>query len=335
MTAVEESWKALRQEGRAETGWHVRRIFADASCEILAGIRQPDGLPGLLLEVEVDDVPSGLVFPQSRGFSVDPVLLDGGIAGRVRFALSLTDPTYAAVFGVLCEDTASAAGAAKRPKQALRDFSARLHVWQEFMARHGSDGLSDDAVIGLHGELRFLRDRLAPCAGWNLSIDAWSGPLGEPNDFALPRGFVEVKTTTRQTPELIEISNIDQLDDSRGRILLTHVRLQSDPGGESLVQLVSSVRAGAAVDGIDRLRRLNDLLLAAGYLDAHASLYGRAWRTSGIDLFGVVDGFPRLRRDDLRPGVRNCRYTIEVAACSTHAVDPAALEALVQGDGNG
>src|SRR5436190_15142549 len=103
MTAVEEAWRALRLEGRTESGWHVRRIYASAACEILAGVRQPDASPGLLLEVGVEDVPSGLTFPESRGFVVDPVLLDGGAVGRARFALSLADPAYEAVFAVLCE----------------------------------------------------------------------------------------------------------------------------------------------------------------------------------------------------------------------------------------
>jgi len=335
MTGVEEAWRALRLEGRTEPGWHVRRIHGNAPCEILAGVRQPDALPGLLLEVDVGDIPSGLTFPQSRGFVIDPVLLDGGAVGRARFALALADRAYEAVFTVLCEDTAAAASKAARPRQALRDWVGRLHVWQEFMARHGSDGLTDAAATGLYGELWFLRDRLAPRVGIEASIDAWSGPLGEPNDFALPMGFVEVKTTTRQAPELIEISDLDQLDDRRGRILLAHLRLQSSPQGESLTQLVSSVRAAAATAGADRLGRLNDLLLAAGYLDAHADQYGRTWQVNGVDLFSVVDGFPRLRRDDTRPGVRSCRYAIEVATCSAHTVGAQALHALIQEGDNG
>jgi hypothetical protein len=314
----------------------VRRIRENAPCEILAGVHQPDELPGLLLELDVGDIPAGLTFPQSRGFAVDPVLLDGGAVGRARFALTLADRAYEAVFTVLCEDTAVAASSAARPRQALRDWVGRLHVWQEFMARHGSDGLSEAAATGLFGELWFLRDRLAPSAGIAASIDAWSGPLGEPNDFALAQGFVEVKATTRQAPELIEISDLDQLDERRGRILLAHVRLQPDPQGESLAQLVSSVRAAAgAASGSDHLRRLNDLLLSVGYLDAHADRYSRPWRVNGVDLFAVGEDFPRMRRNDARLGVRGCRYTIEVAACAAHIVGARALDSLVWEGGNG
>ncbi|WP_163613932.1 PD-(D/E)XK motif protein, partial [Klebsiella variicola] len=69
-------------------------------------------------------------------------------------------------------------------------------------------------------ELIFLRDELAPRVGLGAAVAMWAGPSGEPNDFALPGGFVEIKATTRQAPELIDIANADQLDDSRGRILL-------------------------------------------------------------------------------------------------------------------
>src|SRR3546814_7677040 len=61
---------------------------------------------------------------------------------------------------LLCEDVAEAATAAATPRAALRNWTGRLHIWQAFMAKHGSGGLSEAAVTGLIGELIFLRDEL-------------------------------------------------------------------------------------------------------------------------------------------------------------------------------
>ena len=331
MTAVAEAWAALEDEGRREPGWHLRRVHPEASCEIFAGLRRPDDIPGLLLEIPADEVPSDLALPRSNGFVVEPILLGGSHGGVVRFALALTDRSYAAVFRVLCEDVAEAAAGGSTPRSALRSWTGRLHIWQAFMARHGSEGLSDSAVLGLIGELLFLRDELAPRTGLDSAVTMWAGPRGEPNDFALPGGFVEIKATARQAPELIEIANADQLDDRRGSILLGHLRLRPDSGGVTLPQLAADLRRRVAAEAPHRLADLDGLLLSAGYLNAHDDLYTRAYRRERLDLFTVSGTFPRLTRADFRAGVRSCSYTIELAACAPLMVEMGALDPLAEG----
>jgi hypothetical protein len=278
--------------------------------------------------MSLDDIPAGLSLPKSKGFVVEPLLLEGGGSGRVRFALVLTDPAYQAVFSVLCDDVARSAGTAIRPSSAFRNWVNRLHIWQEFMARHGIQGLSEAAATGLYGELLILRDLVIPSAGGAAAVQAWSGPLGEPNDFAFARGFLEVKTTIRQVPELIEISDVDQLDETRGTILLAHVKLRPSPVGETLPDLVSAVRGALACEAADHLQRFEQLLISVGYIDAHADLYDRTYSPVAIDFFRVAEGFPRLRRADLRHGIRFCSYTIEVSACSAHTTETETLRLL-------
>jgi len=335
MTAVAEAWAALEAEGRREPGWHVRRVHPVAPCEILAGLRRPDDIPGLLLELPVDQVPPDLVLPRSNGFIIETALLGSGHAGVVRFSLALTDRSYGAVFAVLCEDVAEAAAAGSTPRLALRNWTGRLHIWQAFMARHGSGGLSDAAVTGLVGELIFLRDELAPRVGFGTAVTMWAGPSGEPNDFVLPGGFVEIKSTTRQAPELIDIANADQLDDGRGRIVLAHMRLQFEGAGVTLPQLAADVRRQLADEAPHSLADFDGRLLAAGYLAAHDDLYMRAYRRGRLELFDVIGAFPRLTRAEIGGGIRNCNYTIELTACLPFAVEPTVLDALAEGSALG
>ncbi len=333
MTVIEEAWKAIRVEQRSEHGWHVRRIYIGAPCEIFAGILQPESVLGLLIEVSVDDVPAGSTLPKSRGFEVDPVLLGGNDAGRVRFALKLSDPTYEPVFSVLCDDAARAAESEVRPRAAVRAWINRLHVWQEFMARYGFQGLSEVAALGLLGELLVMRSIVIPLGGSAAAVQAWSGPLGEPNDFAFSGGFIEVKSTTRQAPELIEISDIDQLDDTRGRIILAHAKLRPTAAGESLPQVISSLRTILARDSAEYLSRFDELLMNAGYLDEQAGIYDRTYELSSVDLFRVTGSFPRIRRADVCDGIRDLHYTIELAACSPYTVEKHELGRLLRAQG--
>lgn len=331
MSAVTEAWTALVSEGRQERGWHVRRVHPEAPCEVLAGIRQPGSTPGLIIELAPEDVAPGLVLPRSNGFSVEPELIGGVQAGRARFALMLADRSYEAVFAVLCEDVAEAAAKAVSPRRALQDWTGRLHVWQAFMALHGPGGLSESAVLGLMGELIILRDELIPAAGAGPALDLWAGPRGEPNDFALPGGFLEVKTTSRQAPEVIEITSISQLDDSRGPILLGHLRLRPDAHGSTLPQLVREIRTTILERAAERIGDYHDLLMAAGYVEAQADLYRSAYTRDHVEYFKVEGDFPRIMRSELRSGIRNCSYSIELDACRRFAAPSWALADMIGG----
>ncbi|MER9697008.1 PD-(D/E)XK motif protein [Mesorhizobium sp. M0146] len=328
-------WSALRLEGRGEAGWHLRRIHPMAPCEIFAGLRQPGGVQGLVLEVPIEAVAPDMDLPQSRGFSVEAQLLGSSHGGHVRLALALADPAYESVFATLCDHVAESAASALTARLGLREWLRQLHVWQEFMARHGPGGLSHEAVLGLIGELIILKDRLAPHLGTAAAIAAWAGPGGEPNDFELPGGYLEVKATSRQAPDTLQVSNLDQLDERRGLIMLASVRLRPDPGGMTLPGLVSELRRLTSVEPGRILADLNSRLLAAGYVDVHADLYPSTWIADRIEFYAVRDDFPRLTRLDVRPGVRSCSYSIAIADCAAYVASDSDLAVLMGVPGNG
>ena len=330
MNGVDTAWDALRVERRPEAGWHLRRIHVEAPCEILAGIHQPDGLPGLIVEVEAASVASTIRIPKSAGFRLDTELRGHAHHGRVRVILSLAHPAYATVFSVLAADTAACAAGELDERSALSSFVGRLHVWQAFMAWHGPDGLSDSGVIGLMGELHILQDHVAPALGLEHALAAWSGPRGEPNDFDLLGGFLEVKATARQAPEAILISNADQLDISRGRILLAHLRFRISSEGGTLPEMVEAIRTRLATEAPSSMSEFATLLLSAGYLDVHAENYVARLKLESIQFYEVGGGFPHIARGELRGGILDCTYRIGLDNCAPWAVSADALASLMR-----
>ena len=329
MSGIDVTWDALRAENRSEAGWHLRRIHPAAPCEIFAAIHQPNSTPGLIIEVDAASVAPDLRMPKSAGFRLDTMLRGHAHHGRVRVTLSLAQPAYAAVFAVLAADTAVCAAAEPDERPALSSFVRRLHVWQEFMARHGPGGLSESAVLGLMGELYVLKDHVTPALGPEHALAAWSGPRGEPNDFALPGGFLEVKATARQVPEAIVISSADQLDISRGRILLAHLRFRVSPDGTTLPELVEAVRTRTAEEAPSSLSAFTTLLLSAGYVDVHAENYVARLLLDAVRFYEVRAGFPYIGRDDLRAGILDCTYRIGVDNCAPWAVSDDMLSSLM------
>ena len=329
MSGIDKAWGALRAENRRETGWHLRRSHPDAPCEIFAGIHQPDSTPGLIIEVDADSVPPDLRMPKSAGFRLETILRGHAHHGRVRVTLSLAQSAYAAVFAVLADDAAACAAAEPDELSALSGFVRRLQVWHDFMARHGPDGLSESSAIGLMGELFILKDYVAPTVGSAHAVAAWSGPGGEPNDFALPGGFLEVKATARQAPRAITVSGADQLDTSRGRIVLAHLRFRVSPDGATLPELVETVRTRLAEEAPSSLSVFTAHLLSAGYVDVHAENYIARLTFDAVNFYEVKSGFPCICRAELRPGVLDCTYRIGLDACAPWAASDDALSSLM------
>jgi hypothetical protein len=332
---IAELWEALQTESRSESGWHLRRVDPQSSCDLFAVLRQPGAAPGLLLEVPAEAVPPDIELPRSRGFAVEPKLVGPSHGGTVRFSLWLREAAFASIFPVLCENVASVAVAEPDPSRSLRAWIGRLLAWQDFMARHGPDGLTDEAALGLLGELIVLQQELAPRIGLDGAIRSWAGPRGEPNDFELPGGFLEVKTTAQQVTHSLHVSSVDQLDDKRGRILLVHQRMHLNPAGDSLSGAVDALRRRTVLEAPASLRTLDQLLLQAGYLDAHAALYRSRFSRERMTLFAVDASFPRIMRADLRAGVRNCAYEIDLASCSPITEPDQALTGLVKAGTHG
>lgn len=308
----------------------MRQLHTEAACGLYAGIHQPDGALGLIVEAEVAAFRTNQRVPKSAGFLVETMLLGHSHSGRVRIILSLAHASYAQVFAILCRDAVEVVLAESSDRSAVAAFIGRLHVWQAFMMRYGPDGLSQAAAIGLMGELYVLRDHLAPLIGFASSLAAWAGPRGEPNDFALSGGYLEIKATTRQAPDRISISNAEQLDISRGRILLGHVRFRETPEGDTLPEMVEAIRTELAVEAPAALAGFATALLAAGYVDAHRDIYDLRLASSGLELFEVGPDFPHLAPGELRSGIVDCSYTIDIATCRSWTSPQSALPALME-----
>jgi hypothetical protein len=78
---------------------------------------------------------------------------------------------------------------------------------------------------------------------------------------------------------------------------------------------------------IDSIRKLIDLnngsssdfetrLFNAGYLDKHRGLYGKTgYQDRDIQIFRIDENFPRITEPDLKPGVGDVHYSIDLAVC--------------------
>jgi hypothetical protein len=278
---------------------------------------RPDDVRGLLLEVRAKSVPAGATLPSGSGFEVSVEPIVPGPNGTVRLCLALADGRYEEVFGVLADDVAAAVGAEASEAASVNVFIGRLNTWQRFLRRHGDRLLSEEARVGLFGELLQVSELLGAGAVAGDVVAAWRGPSGGAQDFALGGCALEVKTTASAHPTSFEVSNLVQLDERPLPMLLVRqVVLRPAAAGRTLPALVDEVRQIIRGQDAGTLQAFDDALMDAGYLDAHRREYeANSYVVRADHYFRVEGAFPRVRADDVRPGVRACSYSVEVAAC--------------------
>lgn len=246
---------------------------------------------------------------------------DSAQSARCRLLLKLMDSDEWELFYALCSDLARALSSSG-PDKGISCVAERLVQWKSFLRFGKERVLSREAIRGLFGELTFLETRLAPAYGWQMAVEAWGGPMGMPQDFAIAGMVVETKAKLVNARREVRISSEDQLSSKSERLFLHVITLAvaADSDGRALSLAERVQRARQAVAGDSRTAdAFEDRLLAAGYMDASA--YEREHFSVEVEeTFQVKDGFPRLVPECLPTGVHRVSYGIDLAACEPFRV---------------
>ena len=306
-----KAWRSLQQEDWSLPGVYERRLAANSIHVAYAVLVRPAGTVGLALELPVA-LGANISEDAARGFVLKKEWKQE--SGKVRFSMMLSDQRYLDVFGVLASDVLTKIFRAETVEgggAALRD---RLAHWKKFLKAAGDDGLSIEAQAGLYGELFVLR-RLLSGSHCELSsiLTSWKGPYGANQDFSHMNRSAEVKTTTSNDIGSVRIANERQLDEEGlDDLLLCHVVLDRKLGaGETLPEIVAEllVVLGEAMETM-----FLDLLALVGYHKVHELRYqatGYGFRF--VRVYEVGQHFPRIRQGELRSGVSEVAYSVNLS----------------------
>jgi hypothetical protein len=316
---IEGLWKELESSSTVDSkrhGWTLRLARPRASFPIFVAVGPGSGGRALLLRLPQDFLPSRRKWPRCKG--LDPVVLE--MDGHSHIGVILKELRFADVFTALAEDLIRRVGIANSIEDQVNVFIGQLERWQRFLSAN-REGLGEEQQRGLWGELHFLRDHLLPEFG-SSAVDSWKGPDRAHQDFQFENKAVEIKTTLAKQPQLVRITSERQLDNTAFQSLFMCVIVLDtrEGAGTSLPSLIQSIRQILLSD-VSATERFEDLLLAAGYLDAHESRYmeiGYVIRKSIF--FKIIRGFPRIVERDLAPGLGNVSYGLSISACTEFEV---------------
>jgi hypothetical protein len=300
---------------------NVRRADSAHPLDFFRG-RDFSGRYLLSLTAELDD-PALPDAPKLNGIEVT---VERRPPANVRLVLTLQDRAQFDIFRALCDHlmkaTRSEPPGANGP--GLRLVLQRLRDWHEMLRRRREDLLSPQEVLGLAGELLFLRDqvlsRLSPPEG----ILSWRGAHREEQDFAFGGWQVEVKTQLSTSDQRLQIASEAQLDATSGRLLICHqcvaTAAPDREGAFTLNSLVAGIKLELA-DAVDIARDAFDAALAAwGYVE-RSEYEESAWMLTLRRVYEVRSEFPRIVPAMLPPGVQNVSYQVRLSDCEPFAID--------------
>ncbi|MFI5303752.1 MAG: PD-(D/E)XK motif protein [Nitrospiria bacterium] len=312
---LSSAWKTLEEEDYSLAGYYERRIFAQSNHSLFAGIFRPSNHLLLCFDVSLSNA-AGVIEENTKGFSLYKEL--SPITGKARLRLELTNVSYRDLFLVVSTDILNKILEINDQKRAVAVFRQRLEHWKKFMQVSKPDGLSKYEQIGLFGELIVLRALLKLP---NLSeevLGSWRGPKRANQDFIYKDRALEIKTTTINDSTRLSISNERQLD-SKGLALLFLCHISIDEryqAGLSLPVLVDEIANSLHAHLVSLF---NDSLLEAGYHDSQRNLYIDAgYIERGRKYYRVNNGFPRITPVDLRVGVSDVEYQIDLSGSASY-----------------
>ena len=248
-------------------------------------------------------------FKVSRINSSDVIQVSHLTCGDEKFLrFSLENPSLLEYFCTFCEDLILSTNAICDDDTAYQTLKARYFSWKQlFRPNHGN--LTDSEIMGLIGELLFLRDNLIPQKGVENALECWTGPEKTHKDFSFGDDWYEVKSISFGK-DSVRISSIEQLDGTNEGFLIVYFLERMSPS-------FNGIKLNKLVDELISLfqpSHLKDLFLAK------LNLYGfdfspendnLVYDLRGEKIYKVCDpNFPRLKRECLPEAIIKAQYEL-------------------------
>ncbi len=331
-TKIDKIWNELEEDANFSSGLLVRRYSASISPDVFAAIRAPEKRRCLACLINNSNLPLGLTDGDFRDMNIE-VLPEVTNPDKSFLLVALVNNDLKDIFSVLCEDLINSMATEDDEKKLITELLNRLEKWRSLLEKAAFPGLTGEEQRGLFGELYMLDKILERLPDKNVCLLAWTGATGKPQDFQGVGWSVEVKTCLSGNHHKIQINGERQLDTRGLDFLALHqiVIEKSNSEGISLNAMVDNVTERLK-DEFSLLTRFRSLLAEAGYFHHQRDLYEEPqYVVRQENSFEIKEEFPRIQPDEIRNGVGDLRYTINVADCLRWKISKETLFNKIQG----
>lgn len=222
------------------------------------------------------------------------------------------------VFTIVAKDILDDLRRQKTADLYIDALKFRIEKWKDFFKNPKQKYLNDETVIGLIGELSFIKDLHAD--GIYFGEELWNGPIRAAQDFQGNKLAIEVKTCLGNIIDSINISSEVQLDDEgRDYLFLVVYRVERDDvKGNRLPDYINTV---SALLTETQRTQFYAKLTCIGYASENEAYYTKGFVIRGKKVYLVNKGFPRITVNDLPKGVSKIRYKVDLTSCCEYEID--------------
>ena len=159
----------------------------------------------------------------------------------LRFSLENND--LLEYFCTFCQDLLESVRVTNDDETAYHTLRSRYYSWRQLF-RPDNARMNESEIMGLIGELLFLRDYMIPERSIDVALDSWMGPEKTHKDFSDQQDWFEIKTVSFGK-DSVRISSIEQLDSDVEGTLVVYELEKMSPSyeGIKLNQLVNNIIA--------------------------------------------------------------------------------------------
>ena len=224
----------------------------------------------------------------------------------LRFSLENND--LLEYFCTFCQDLLESVRVTNNDESAYHTLRSRYYSWRQLF-RPDNARMTESEMMGLIGELLFLRDYMIQEKGIDVALDSWMGPEKTHKDFSDQKNWFEVKTISFGK-ESVRISSIEQLDSDVDGTLVVYELEKMSPSyeGIKLNQLVNNIMALLTNTSQREIFMAKLQLFNFDFSNEHDAL---VYVLRNRSMYKVdTENFPRLHRIMLPTAISRVQYEL-------------------------
>lgn len=224
----------------------------------------------------------------------------------LRFSLENND--LLEYFCTFCQDLLESVRVTNDDESAYHTLRSRYYSWRQLF-RPDNARMTESEMMGLIGELLFLRDYMIQEKGIDVALDSWMGPEKTHKDFSDQKNWFEVKTISFGK-ESVRISSIEQLDSDVDGTLVVYELEKMSPSyeGIKLNQLVNNIMALLTNTSQREIFMAKLQLFNFDFSNEHDAL---VYVLRNRSMYKVdTENFPRLHRIMLPTAISRVQYEL-------------------------
>lgn len=226
----------------------------------------------------------------------------------IRF--SLCDEEISGLFYKFCEDLVEQTRETKERSEGYTAIVNRYLQWKKMFVSSKGNLLTEPEIMGLIGEILYLKGTLADRIGLYSALKSWSGQELTHKDFSFDETWVEVKTV-KSGGLTVKISSLEQLDSEFDGELAVYSleKMSMAYNGITLNKLIIQVR-DMFTTGEERDQFMASVALQ-GY-EYHDIYDEYVYEISAYRRYQVSEGFPRITVKDVPLAIKKASYEVSL-----------------------